>query len=190
MNRVAAVVLAAGGSRRFGSPKQLHRVGERSLVRRAAEEPVEAGCDPVVVVLGAASAQVARELEHGPARLVFNPAWEDGMSSSIRAGIAALREAAPDCTAVILCLADQTRVTAKLLRRLAERLAAGPEPAVACRYEGVLGPPAIFSAPLFGRLEELSGDEGARRLLRSGEVPVAEINFPGGALDIDRPPCG
>jgi molybdenum cofactor cytidylyltransferase len=185
VKNVAAIVLAAGRSRRFGSPKQLVKIEGRSLVRRAVDAALSAGCHPTVAVLGARAEEVAAELTGTGADLVVNARWEEGMASSIRAGIGRLRETAPSAAAVIVLLADQPHVSESLLRSLAERL--GLQSAAACRYEGVLGPPAIFSATLFDRLEALTGDEGARCLLRSGDLSVAAIDFPAGALDIDAP---
>jgi len=187
MSGIAAVLLAAGGSRRFGSPKQLHRVGGVTLVRRAAETARSAGCRPLLVVIGAAAEAIARELDPRECTIVVNEGWSDGMGSSIRAGVGRLREEAPECAAALLLLADQPAVSEPLLRTLVERFRLGPEPAVACRYGSVLGPPAIFSASLFGELEALRGDEGARSLLRSGRIAVAEIDFPEGALDVGAP---
>ena len=184
---LAAVILAAGGSSRFGSPKQLHRLDGRSLVGRAADVALSSGCDPVIAVLGARAEDVAGELAGTGIRIVHNPEWPTGMASSIRAGVAYLRDAAPACEGAMLLLADQYRVTEDLLRKLAERFRRGPELAAACRYGGILGPPAIFSAQLFDRLMTLSGDQGARSLLRGGEISVAQIEFPEGELDIDTP---
>jgi molybdenum cofactor cytidylyltransferase len=187
MSGVAAILLAAGESRRFGSPKQLHRIGGVSLVRRAAEIARSAGCRPLVVVLGAAAAAIASELDSLDCTIVVNDGWQEGMGSSIRAGVTRLRDVAPDCPAAFLLLADQPAVSEPLLRTLAERFRLGPEPAAACRYGDVLGPPAIFSASLFRELEGLHGDEGARSLLRSGRIAVAEIDFPEGTDDVDDP---
>ncbi len=187
MNDVAALLLAAGGSRRFGKPKQLHRIGGRSLVRRSAETAWAAGCRPLVIVLGAFADEIAPELQHIECSIVVNAGWREGMGASIRAGVARVREAAPACAAALILLADQPAVSESLLRALADRLRLGPEPAVACRYGGILGPPAIFAASLFGAIEALGGDEGARSLLRSGLVQAAEIDFPAGAFDIDAP---
>ncbi len=187
---IASIVLAAGESRRHGSPKQLRRIEGKSLVRRAADTALASGFRPGVVVLGSSFEAILPELEGSGAEVVVNPRWSEGMSSSIRAGLARVRSAAPRAEAVLIFLADQPLVDEGLLRSLAGRYARGPEPAAACRYEGVLGPPAIFSHSLFERLEALTGDEGARALLRSAGIPVAAIDFPAGALDIDTPGDG
>lgn len=187
---IAAIVLAAGGSSRHGSPKQLRRIDGKSLVRRAADTVLESGFRPGVVVLGSSFEAILPELEGSGADVVVNPQWREGVSSSIRAGLARVRSAAPQAEAVLIFLADQPLVEGGLLRSLAGRYARGPERAVACRYEGVLGPPAIFSHALFERLEALTGDEGARSLLRSAGLPVASIDFPDAALDIDTPSDG
>jgi molybdenum cofactor cytidylyltransferase len=187
MTSVAAVILAAGGSRRFGSPKALHRCGGATLVRRAVDAAESAGCRPVLVVAGALERGISEELGRTGAVVVGNPEWEEGMASSIRAGIARLRATAPGPDAAIVMLADQPRVDEAILGLLIERLERGPEPAAACRYEGILGPPAIFSKSVFFRLEELTGDEGARNLLRTGAISAAAIEFPDGAFDVDSP---
>jgi molybdenum cofactor cytidylyltransferase len=139
-------------------------------------------------VLGAAAESVAPELDALECTVVVNEGWREGMGSSIRAGVARLREMEPDCPAALLLLADQPAVGEPLLRTLVERFRLGPEPAAACRYGGVPGPPAIFSASLFEALESLRGDEGARSLLRSERILVAEIDFPEGANDLDARP--
>jgi molybdenum cofactor cytidylyltransferase len=147
-----------------------------------------ANFSPVIVVLGAHAPEIAADLSGlSSIHVHVHEGWSEGMGSSIRAGVQHLLEIEPACPAALILLADQTRAGPSVLRRLRERFAKGPETAAACFYDGVAGPPAIFDASLFPRLESFSGDEGARMLLRSGEIGVATIDFPDGAIDLDEP---
>jgi len=111
-----AVVLAAGGSSRFGSAKQLVRIGDRPLLSLIAGRAAEVVGHALIVVLGAAAAELAPLLRHSPGSVVINRSWREGLASSIRAGIARVPASS---AGVMLVLADQACVTAEDLRRLA-----------------------------------------------------------------------
>ncbi len=185
MSAVGLVILAAGGSRRLGVPKQLLRDGAgRSLVRRAAQTALASGCRPVTVVLGASAEAISREIADLPLGIVHNPGWETGMASSLRAGLTALTAHTPlDAALVMLC--DQPMVSAALLDSLAAAHRSSGHDLVACEYEGVLGVPALFGHALFGALRALTGDEGARRVIKAYAGPATRVPFPEGRLDID-----
>lgn len=188
MSRAGLVLLAAGGSRRLGSPKQLLRdAGGKSLVRRAAETALGSLCRPVAVVLGADAEAAAAELADLPLTIRINPEWQTGLASSLRAGLDALLEHGPlDAAVVMLC--DQPRVTSALLNSLLTVSAETGHQIAACEYGGTLGVPALFARSLFPDLQALTGDEGARRVIRAYPGPIARLSFPGGVLDIDTAP--
>ena len=185
--RVATVVLAAGGSRRMGSPKQLLRIDGITLVRRAAEVALASRCEGVYVVVGAAAATVRREVSELSLEVVDNPHWERGLAESIRVGIEAVRAARPEFDAAILATVDQPQVHPALLNLLIEVFEGGEGEIVACSYAGSLGVPALFSPRHFADLTALSGDRGAKALIESRDAEVAQVPFPDAATDLDTP---
>ncbi len=181
-----AIILAAGASRRLGQPKQLARIGDETLLGRTIRVVMESGAGPVFVVLGAHREAIACEVDLTGVHAVFNPNWEQGIASSIRAGIVALQQKLPDATAALLLVCDQPRLTAEHLRELTAALDAGAELAiVASAYAGIAGIPAIFPASEFEALLDLRGDEGARRLMRNPRCSLVTLSFDGGEVDVD-----
>ncbi|MEP7246181.1 MAG: nucleotidyltransferase family protein [Gammaproteobacteria bacterium] len=179
-----AIVLAGGASSRFGSPKQLVRVNGRPLLHNAVSRAVEVAGHAVTVVLGANAAELAPLLRHSPASVVINREWSEGLSSSIRAGVARLPGS---CNGVLLMLADQPAVTAEDLRRLAGIWRRQPELIVAAHSGAALGPPAIFPSSSFRDLTELRGDRGAQALFRKNPDRVVRVPMESAAIDIDTP---
>lgn len=176
--RIAALILAAGSGRRMGGPKALLRVEGDTLLRRTARAALEAGCSPVVAVVGAWPAG----LDELDVQTLPNPGADEGMASSLRLGIAALP---PDAQGVLVLAVDQPAVDAALLRDLLALADCDPERPAACAYAGTLGIPAVLPRRLFPDLLTLRGDRGAKAiLLREGAAPLP---FPGGAADLDTP---
>jgi molybdenum cofactor cytidylyltransferase len=179
-----AIVLAAGPSSRFGSPKQLVRLAGRPLLHTLVARAAEVTGNALIVVLGSGADQLAPLLKHSPGTVVINRDWREGLASSIRAGVARLP---PACTAALLVLADQAGVTTDDLRRLAGTWRKQPQYMAAALYAGTVGAPAIFPRSLFPELAALRGDAGARAVLRRGADTLARVPMPSAAVDVDTP---
>jgi molybdenum cofactor cytidylyltransferase len=179
-----AVVLAAGASTRFGSPKQLVRVQGRPLLHRAVAQASEIAGQGVLVVLGAHAAELAPLLRHSSASVIVNRDWSEGLGSSIRSAIA---HVPASCDGVLILLADQAAVTVGDLERLRSAWRRQPEWIAASRYESTVGVPAIFPRSLFSELAALRGDRGARDLLRRHSDRVIGVALANAAIDIDTP---
>jgi molybdenum cofactor cytidylyltransferase len=185
---VAAIVLAAGASGRLGQPKQLLLHDGETLIARAIRLAHHAGAAPLFVVLGAEHERIGDAIAMSHAMIVVNENWEQGIASSIHAGIEALAAAAPDAKGALILACDQIHLTVDHLRTLIETFAAQTEPAIiASSYAGVLGIPAIFPHQAFANLLTLSGDKGARSLLMNPPCPLIAVPFAGGEADIDTP---
>ncbi len=185
MSNVAAILLAAGESSRFGSPKQLARWEGRPLILHAAGLPWSAGLSPIIVVLGAAADQIAPHLEGLPLTVVHNYRWKEGMGSSLCVGLAALP---PRTEAVLFLTVDQPFVTPHHLQRLIHTWEKGA-PIVATAWQGRFSVPAIFSRRYFRELASLGGDVGGRMLFAAHRGEIVPVYPPSAQLlaDINTP---
>jgi molybdenum cofactor cytidylyltransferase len=186
---IGLILLAAGGSRRLGRPKQLLRLGGESLARRAARLALNAGCRPVVAVSGAHAQKVEAEWAGLDLMVAHNAHWREGMGASLRAGMEALSDAGLEqrLDALIVMLVDQPRIGSDVLRRLIEayRAPTPPPPIVACAFDERLGPPALFDRRLFPALRQAQGDRGARALFDAHRAALVAIPCPQAGFDID-----
>ena len=186
--RLAAIVLAAGRSTRMGGPnKLLAEINGRPLVRIAAQAALASQARPVIVVTGHQRERVAAALKGLDVTAVHNPDFADGLSTSLKAGIAAVPAAADG---VIVCLGDMPQVDAKLIDRLLS--AFDPENGafvVVPTIDGKRGNPVVWSRRFFPELAALDGDTGARHLIASYPEAVAEVPLTGTAalVDVDTP---
>jgi len=192
--RVAGVVLAAGEASRFrkaagaaGPPTKLvARHDGKALVRHVAEAALGAGLAPLIVVTGHAADHVQAALAGLGAMLVHNPDFASGMASSLKAGVAA----AAGADAAVILLGDMPLVSSALVAKLVGSFQENPGAiAVAPVHDGVRGNPVLLSSALFPEIMSLSGDAGARQILRGREAGVIEVVVDDAAtrLDIDTP---
>jgi molybdenum cofactor cytidylyltransferase len=202
MRNVGAVILAAGGSSRLGQPKQLLIFRGETLVRRAVRAAADAGCEPILVVVGENNEAIKLALDIRDSRIssfsdleratrpcprptiIENGEWRRGVGTSIRRGL----EQLPNFVeAAVLLTCDQPYLDASIVSQL---IAAGAEtgkPIVASSYANTLGVPALFHRSCFDALLTLPDSTGAKAFILSRQLEVASIPFARGEIDIDTP---
>jgi len=198
-----ALILAAGGSRRLGAPKQLLTHGGETLIRRTLRLAAEA-CGPrTLLVLGAEQARILAAAGDAVRYFVVNDRWQEGLASSLTLGLTCLPD---DGDGVLVLLADQPLIDADDLARLKAAWRSRPGSIAASRYRArpaaldglqavgrtdardeVLGVPAIFPRRLFTELLALTGDRGARAVIERHREAVVAVDCEHAALDVDTP---
>ena len=176
---IAGIVLAAGSSSRLGRPKQLLPLKGEPLLRFTLQRILTTRLDAVYVVLGHHGDDIGRSLADLPVRIVDNPHAGQGQSTSVIAGLRAVAPAEPD--AVIMLLGDQPLVDPEVVNRLVARWQETRTGVVAPRYAGGPGRnPILFDRALFPEFMTLSGDIGAREIVRAhqacGDISLVEVN--------------
>jgi molybdenum cofactor cytidylyltransferase len=179
-----AAVLAAGPATRFGSPKQLVRLGGAPLVHEMAARASAVAGQSVSVVIGANASEVAAALRQSAASVVLNRDWEEGLASSIRT---AVRTAPSRCDGLLLVLCDQPAVTVDDLKRLYVGWRRHPILIAAALYGGAPGLPALFPSWAFSDLLGLRGDRDVRLVLRRNMDRLVRVPMPNARLDLDSP---
>jgi len=179
---VAGIVLAAGGSSRFGQAKQLLNWGGKPFVRQVAETALQAGLSPVIVVVGAYAEEVSSVVEGLPVQVVVNSAWEQGHSTSITCGMKAL----PKKTgAAVFLLSDQPQIPVQLVRSLVEMHQQTLAKIIAPLVDGQRGNPVLFDRDTFGDFASLSREQGGRALFSHFPVQWLPWHDPSLLLDVD-----
>lgn len=181
---LGAILLAAGGSTRLGTSKQLLDIEGQPLVVRQSGLLVNAGFGHVVVVTGADRQQVEDLLADQPVTCVHNADWEEGMGRSLACGVKAMPER---IRAALVLLCDQWKIGAAELSMLTGAWQGNPQAAIVSEFEDAAGPPAILPRAMFERLTRLQGDAGARKLLKRWKGEVVSVPVPEAAVDLDLP---
>ena len=184
-SKIAAVVLAAGGSTRSKEPKQQILFRGRELLKHSVEIAVGSVCEPICVVLGARADQFRTQVENLPVTIVVNQDWESGVSSSIRTGLRKAVELDDNLDAVLFMTIDQPLVTSKMLDDLVELYDSEHSLIVSCSYNETVGIPALYDRSLFNSLEGLEGDQGAKRVILQNIDNALHVDYPEAGMDID-----
>ncbi|MFO7547717.1 MAG: nucleotidyltransferase family protein [Acidimicrobiia bacterium] len=171
---IAALVLAAGGSRRLGRPKQLEPWGGRTLLGHVVQRTRRFPVDEIWVVIGADADRVRSDADLADCGLIENPEWQDGLASSIRVGLDALTRLSR-ADAALIVLGDQPDVDPGVVAALVAAHARSHARAVVPKYRYSWGNPVLLDRRLWPRLMSLEGDEGAGRLLQAHPEWVEEV---------------
>ena len=185
MNNTGIVILAAGDSSRLGNMKQLLPFNGKTLLQHVIDEAADAGAQPIVVITGANANKVAASITDSRVSIVENGNWKEGMASGIVAGIRQITGQNKGVKKIILAVCDQPFVSSALFEQLDEKQNKSGKPVVASTYADTVGTPALFSMEFFDQLLSLTGDEGAKKILKSNPSDVATVPFPRGEIDID-----
>lgn len=182
---LAIIILAAGKSKRLGSPKQLLQYKGKGLLQNSVEAALNTNINPVIVITGSNASLIEKELINYPVKQVFNENWEDGMASSIVCGLAYAEKIIPDLDSVMFLACDQPFVDGNLLNNLMDKQKETGAPITACVYEEVIGIPAIFHKSIFPELKKLQGDSGAKKIIMHHADKTVTLSFQQGIIDID-----
>lgn len=172
---ISGLILGAGASQRLGPPKQLLPFRGTTMLGWVVAQAQRAdGLDEVVVVLGRAADELRERVDFGSAKVVENPVFAEGCSSSYRAGIAALD---PQSFAIMIILGDQPGITPEIINRVAEEWRQTDAPIALCSYLGRKGHPMIFAQTMFDQLTQLHGDKAAWKLVDANADSLHEVRF-------------
>ncbi|MFC1997072.1 selenium cofactor biosynthesis protein YqeC [Chloroflexota bacterium] len=181
---ISAVILAAGGSRRFGSPKQLLDWHGKPLIWHVAQKALRAGLNPVIVVCGSEKDSIQRALEDLPVELVHNPDWQRGQGTSVKCGVQMVGYRG---AGILFFLADQPQIPDTLIQKLINVHAQRLNPITGPMVDGQRANPVLFDRVTFEDLLALSGEEGGRKLFGKFAVDWTPWHDPAPLLDVDTP---
>jgi molybdenum cofactor cytidylyltransferase len=182
--KTGIILLAAGSSSRLGRAKQLIEFQGKTFIQKAIDEANKSQANCLVLVLGANADLIQTGFEPSSAAFIINSGWQQGMSSSMQAGLRFLMEK-EEINQVLLMLCDQPFVDASLLNQLINAKETSGKGIIAAAYSNTLGVPALFEERYFEELLQLTGSEGAKKVIFNHQAEVHALDFPLGAVDLD-----
>jgi molybdenum cofactor cytidylyltransferase len=181
--QTGVIVLAAGNSVRLGRPKQTLIFKNQTLLQRIVTTATAVNCGAVVVVLGAHTKFFNTSYKN--VHTVINTGWQQGMGSSICCGLKKIMEVLPTAKAAIITVCDQPFITSSLLQEILNKHQQTLLPIVASSYSDTVGTPVLFHNSFFSDLFQLSGNKGAKEIIKKNRECTALVDFPLGLIDID-----
>ncbi len=187
MLRTGLIILAAGGSSRLGTPKQLLMLHGSTLIHRTASAAVNSMCRPIIVVIGSSAEAVRNEVASLTVDYIENKDWRSGIGSSIRMGLQQLLQIQPQSEGVCIALCDQPFFSSKIIDELLHIQQQTGCLIAASDYGDGPCVPALFHSSLFPKLLELPDSAGAKSIFNQFADRTEILAFPQGELDIDTP---
>lgn len=183
---IGIIILAAGASKRLGRPKQLLEFEGRTLLERITENALATDFK-TVVVLGANAEKIKTSIKNFPVETIENENWQDGMSSSIVAGLKYLLEIRENLSAVIILLCDQPFIDKEIILKLIKTQETTNKKIIAGKYVETVGVPALFTKDVFDELLKLDRKKGAKLIIKNyaAQNEIATVSVPEAEFDID-----
>lgn len=185
-SNIAIVILAAGASKRMGSPKQLLKWGDETLINYSIKTVQKVNTKSVVVVLGANFELIKNGIQTSEVTILNNPHWEKGLGTSIAVAVEYLQNSKSSVDGVLITLCDQPLITSDFLKLLISKFQLDKNQIIATSYgNGKHGVPALFDKVYFNELMGLSDDQGAREILKRQSNNVIGVTPPESNVDLD-----
>lgn len=184
-SKIGVIILAAGSSSRLGHPKQLVRFKGKSLLQQVIDLADSFKFDSQILVLGANSEEITRNIDPRKFKIVINENWKEGMSTSIKTGLSESLKLEKDLDQILILLSDQPFVNRENIEELLGFQLNANKKASFSEYNGDIGVPAIFSRELFSELQKLEGDHGAKKLFCNKNLNYQALKIENGNFDVD-----
>ncbi len=183
--KIGIIILSAGNSSRLGSPKQLLPYQHHTLLEHTLKAAKQTQFNPIVLVLGAYAEDILTKNTEQDINVIINESWELGISSSIALGVLKMHHLAPETTDIIIAVSDQPYISSSIFKALVEERSTSGKKIVASHYSQTMGTPVLLNKKYFDELLLLTGNTGAKPLLKKYPEDVATIPFELGNIDID-----